>query len=167
MIAGKWQSHDNRIPNSTSVPRCCAAGITEVRNPQMRVGSCQRALITLFTDLSTAGRKDASFHCRARRGLSSEPTLVWNQRSLQHLTWYHRNILAYRAGTQVPWLTINEGPSWGHFNGWSPTLLSPSVPLTTEMSLLSPGNRLSFYLVDLSEGELFDARISGIQFQLY
>ena len=36
-----------------------------------------------------------------------------------------------------------------------------------DMPLLKRGNFLSSYLVDLSEGELLDARITQIQSQLY
>lgn len=46
-------------------------------------------------------------------------------------------------------------------------LLFPFVCFTTNILLVKLGNSLCFYLVDLSEGELLDARITQIQSQLY
>lgn len=76
-----------------------------------------------------------------------------------------------QRGHPAPVVIQSQGPILGlapcSISGAGTLLLFPSVCFTMVVPLLKLGNPLCSYLVDLSEGEQLDVRITQIQFQLY
>lgn len=91
-----------------------------------------------------------------------------DQRSLRCLAPCQRNILVCRVSSSSLGFPVTRTHlrADSGFSGWH--LLSISLCLlSTAIPLLKLGNPLCSYLVDLSEGEQLDVRITQIQSQLY